>query len=365
VYERRHRKTLVWTGRDTAGVAATAARRSFSDVVATDAVVRTSDLTRRFDGVTAVEGLDLEVEPGTVLGVVGPSGSGKTTTIRMLMGSLAPTRGEVSVLGESPRSFRPRTRERIGYMPQHFILYPDLTVRENVDFVASLYGLFLLRRRRRTRAVLELLGLWNIRDRRATKLSGGEQRRLELAAALVHEPALLILDEPTAGVDPILRRTIWDEIHRLRDRGVTAIVTTQYVTEAEEVDRVAVIARGHLVALDSPAGLRRQAMGGEIIEVETGATFDAAGLSEKRGIRDVHQTGLRSFRAVVDDAGEQTPEVVEAVRSAGGEVASVREVKPTFEEIFAAIVERPPDEAPPEQVVQSAPQSPPQDVAAA
>jgi ABC-2 type transport system ATP-binding protein len=246
-------------------------------------------------------------------------------------------------------------------MPQHFILYPDLTVRENVDFVASLYGLLLLRRRRRTRAVLELLELWNIRDRRARKLSGGEQRRLELAAALVHEPALLILDEPTAGVDPILRRTIWDEIHRLRDRGVTAIVTTQYVTEAEEVDRVAVIARGHLIALDSPAGLRRQALGGEILEIETAATFDAAGLSENPGIHDVRQTGLRSFRVVVDNAGEQTPEVVEAVRTAGGGVASVRELKPNFEEIFAALVERPPDEVPVDEVVQS----PPQDIAAA
>jgi ABC-2 type transport system ATP-binding protein len=328
-------------------------------VVATDVVVRTSDLTRRFEDVTAVEGVNLEVEAGSVLGVVGPSGSGKTTTIRMLMGSLAPTRGEVSVLGESPRAFRPGTRERIGYMPQQFILYPDLTVRENVDFVASLYGLFLLRRSRRTLAVFELIGLWNIRNRRAAKLSGGERRRLELACALVHEPALLILDEPTAGVDPILRRAIWDEIHRLRDRGVTSIVTTQYVTEAEEVDRVAVIARGHLIALDSPAGLRRRAMGGEVIEVETAGTFDAAGLVDNRGIRDVRQTGLRTFRAVVDNAGEQTPEVVEAVRAAGGEVASARELKPTFEEIFAAIVEEPADEVPAGEVVQS----PPQDMA--
>lgn len=304
-----------------------------------DPVVRTVDLARRFNGIVAVRGLNLDVEPGTILGVVGPSGSGKTTTIRMLMGSLAPTQGEVTVLGESPRSFSAPTRERIGYMPQQFILYPDLTVRENVDFVASLYGLFLFRRRRRARAVLELLGLWPLRDRTAGKLSGGERRRLELACALVHEPALLVLDEPTAGVDPILRRTIWDEIHRLRDSGVTAIVTTQYVTEAEEVDRVAVISGGRLIALDSPAGLRRRALGGELIEVETAATFDAASLAESTGIRNIHQTGLRTFQVVVDDAGEAAPTVVEAVAAAGGEVASVREFKPTFEEIFEAIVE--------------------------
>jgi ABC-2 type transport system ATP-binding protein len=318
-----------------------------ADVVASDAdarrpepVVRTSDLSRRFDGFTAVSGLDLEVDRGTILGVVGPSGSGKTTTIRMLMGSLAPTRGEVTVLGESPMAFTSRTRERIGYMPQQFILYPDLTVRENVDFVASLYGLLLFRRRRRSRAVVELLGLWPMRNRRAQKLSGGERRRLELACALVHEPSLLVLDEPTAGVDPMLRRTIWDEIHRLRDGGVTAIVTTQYVTEAEEVDRVAVIAGGRLVALDSPSGLRRRALGGEIVEVETTDTFDASTLAGNGGIRDIAQTGLRTFRVVVDDAGQATPNVVEAVAAGGGEVASAREFKPTFEEIFATIVAR-------------------------
>jgi ABC-2 type transport system ATP-binding protein len=301
--------------------------------------VRTTDLTRVFDGVTAVAGVDLLVRPGTILGVVGPSGSGKTTTIRMVMGSLMPTRGDVQVLGERPKAFTRATRERIGYMPQQFILYPDLTVRENVDFVASLYGLFLGRRRRRTRAVLELLNLWRLRDRRARGLSGGERRRLELACALVHEPMLLVLDEPTAGVDPILRRTIWDEIHRLRDGGVTSIVTTQYVTEAEECDSVAVISGGRLIALDTPAGLRRKALGGEVIEVETSQTFDAGLITDEPVVRHVRQTSLRSFTAVVDDAGGATPVVVEAVARHGGNVASVRDPKPTFEEIFAALVE--------------------------
>jgi ABC-2 type transport system ATP-binding protein len=329
------------------------------DAGGAEAVVTTRGLTRTFGDTTAVAGIDLDVAAGTILGVVGPSGSGKTTTIRMLMGSLQPSAGEVRVLGEIPKSFSAATRERIGYMPQGFILYPELTVRENADFVGSLYGLFLFKRRQRVRAVLELLGLWPMRDRRASKLSGGERRRLELACALIHEPALLVLDEPTAGVDPILRRTIWDEIHRLRDRGVTAIVTTQYVTEAEEVDRVAVIARGKLVALDSPAGLRRRAMGGEVIEVETTGTFDAASLADHPGIRNIRQRGLRNFSAAVDDAGAATPEVVEAVRQAGGEVASVRELKPTFEEIFATLVEEPD-----EQVVEEATQSPPQVIAA-
>jgi ABC-2 type transport system ATP-binding protein len=224
-------------------------------------------------------------------------------------------------------------------MPQAFILYPDLTVQENVDFVGSLFGLLLLRRRRRTRAVLELLDLWTVRGRRAGRLSGGMQRRLELACALVHEPRLLILDEPTAGVDPILRRAIWDELHRLRDQGVTALVTTQYVTEAEECDAVALIANGAVIASGAPAELRRQALGGEVIEVETGATFDAAAIAQNEHVREVRQTGLRDFRVVVDNAGEATPDIVDAVTAAGGEVVSAREYHPTFEEVFTRLVD--------------------------
>jgi ABC-2 type transport system ATP-binding protein len=238
--------------------------------------VRATDLTRRFEGVVAVSGINVEVPRGTILGIIGPSGSGKTTTIRMITGSLAPSAGEIRVLGEAPAAFGRRTRERIGYMPQSFILYPALTVRENVDFVARLFRVPLLRRGRRTRQVLELLDLWSARGRRAVKPSGGMQRRLELACALVHEPDLLVLDEPTAGVDPLLRRTIWDELHRLRDRGVTALVTTQYVTEAEECDAVALIVDGGLLAVGTPGELRRRALGGEVIEVATKATFDAS-----------------------------------------------------------------------------------------
>ncbi|HEV2005493.1 MAG TPA: ABC transporter ATP-binding protein [Candidatus Limnocylindrales bacterium] len=301
--------------------------------------VRATDLTRRFESVVAVSGIDLEVASGTILGIIGPSGSGKTTTIRMITGSLAPSAGEVLVLGVAPARFDRRIRERIGYMPQSFILYPDLTVKENVDFVASLFGVLLFRRRRRTRQVLELLDLWSARGRRAGKLSGGMQRRLELACALVHEPELLILDEPTAGVDPMLRRTIWDELHRLRDSGVTALVTTQYVTEAEECDAVALIADGAVLALGTPEELRRRAFGGEVIEVETKATFDASSLAANSQVERVQQTGLREFRVVVEDAGSATPEIVEAVTAAGGEIDSVREYRRSFEEVFTRLVE--------------------------
>jgi ABC-2 type transport system ATP-binding protein len=302
--------------------------------------VRMAGVTRRFGGATAVSDLDLEIPRGQIVGIIGPSGSGKTTTIRMITGSLAPTSGKVEVLGMAPHRFDRRTRERIGYMPQLFSLYPDLSVGENVDFAAALYGLVLWRRWRRRRAVLELLSLWDVRGRRASQLSGGMKRRLELAAAMVHEPDLLILDEPTAGIDPLLRRTVWDELHRLRDRGVTAIVTTQYVTEAEECDRVALISEGGLIAFGTPDELRREALGGEVVEVTMRSLFDIASLRQEAGVRGVRQTGPRTFQLVVDDAGTATADAIQAMSERGAEVETVREIRPTFEDVFGTLVER-------------------------
>jgi ABC-2 type transport system ATP-binding protein len=308
--------------------------------IETAVAVRMAGVSKRYNGHEAVSNLDMEIPAGAVVGVVGPSGSGKTTTIRMVTGSLAPTSGTIEVLGEPPSRFSRRTRERIGYMPQHFSLYPDLTVLENVDFAASLFGLILWRRYRRRRAVLELLDLWSVRGRRAGKLSGGMKRRLELAAALVHEPRLLILDEPTAGIDPLLRRTVWDEIHRLRESGVTSLVTTQYVTEAEECNIVALISRGRLIAFGTPDALRRAALGGEVVEVTTKGLFDAAVLANTPGIVGVRQTGPRDFRLAVEDAGTAAADMVHALSGTGAEVESVREVRPSFEEVFAELVER-------------------------
>jgi ABC-2 type transport system ATP-binding protein len=310
-----------------------------------DAAVIIDGATKRFGDAVAVETISLTVPTGTILGVIGPSGAGKTTTIRMLTGALSPTEGSVRVLGEDPRRFRRQTRERIGYMPQQFTLYPDLSARENVDFVASLFGILFRTRHRRTREVLELVDLWETRGRRAGELSGGMQRRLELACALVHQPALLFLDEPTAGIDPMLRARIWEELHRLRDAGRTLLVTTQYVNEAEECDSVALIADGRLVALAPPDELRRMAIGGDVVEIETAAPFDGAVLAGLPVVRDVSQLDPTHLRVVVEDASTALPDVVEAVTGRGAEVSSASETRPSFDTVFATLVERARDAA--------------------
>jgi ABC-2 type transport system ATP-binding protein len=297
-------------------------------------------VSRAFDHRRVVAEIDLTVPRGTILGIIGPSGAGKTTTIRMLTGAIPPTSGEVRVLGVEPRRFRRGDRERIGYMPQLFTLYEDLTAGENVDFVASLFGLLWRKRRRRVREVLKVVDLWDARKRQAGKLSGGMQRRLELACALVHEPTLLILDEPTAGIDPLLRGSIWEELHRLRNEGRTLLVTTQQVSEAEECDSVALIVGGRVIALAPPEDLRRMATNGDLLEIETATMFDVASLQGIPGVVEVHQEGPHKLQIVVEDAGAALPVIVEQIRSSGTEVESAREVRLSFDEVFAILVKR-------------------------
>jgi ABC-2 type transport system ATP-binding protein len=305
-----------------------------------DDLVVMRGVSRKFDDRVVVQDVDLVVPRGTILGIIGPSGAGKTTTIRMLTGAIAPTSGEVRVLGREPKRFRRSDRERIGYMPQLFNLYDDLTAGENVDFVASLFGMLWRRRRRRVREVLQVVDLWPARKRQAGKLSGGMRRRLELACALVHEPDLIILDEPTAGIDPLLRVSVWEELHRLRGAGRTLLVTTQHVSEAEECDAVAMIVGGQVIALAPPDQLRKEATNGDVLDIETARAFDASDLIETDGVRQVSQLGPRHFRVVVDDAGGALPLVVDRIQSGGVEVDSAREHRLSFDEIFAVLVAR-------------------------
>jgi ABC-2 type transport system ATP-binding protein len=297
-------------------------------------------VTRRFKDVVAVDDVSFSLAPGTILGLIGPSGSGKTTILRMLTGGLAPTNGELRVLGERPTRFRARTRERLGYMPQNFVLYPELSAGENVSFVGALFGMYLLKRRRRVREVLEMVDLWDVRDRRASQLSGGMQRRLALAAALVHEPEVLFIDEPTAGIDPILRTRIWEELRRQANEGRTFIVTTQYVGEAEHCDGVALLTSGHLLALAAPGDLRREVYGGDILDVRTNREIDAKTLADVPGVLSVRQRGPRGVIVVTEDAGATTPRIVEAVQRNADSVAFIDQYEPSFDELFVRLVEQ-------------------------
>ena len=300
---------------------------------------------RHFADVVALEDMSLAVAPGSLVGVIGPSGAGKTTAIRILTGGLRPTTGTARVMGEDPVHLRATTRERIGFMPQNVSLYDELTVVENLDFVASVFGMFLPRRRRRIRAILDWLDLEPARSRRASELSGGMRRRLQLGCALVHDPDLVFLDEPTGGIDPIVRQSIWAELRRLRDTGRSLIVTTQIVSEAEECDVVALISEGRLVALAPPEELRRHAFGGDVVDVETTEGIDAAEFGRLDEVTRAEQVGPTRVRIIAPDAATATPAVVEAVRARGDTVSSVQTPRHSFDEVFVMLVHRAREEA--------------------
>jgi ABC-2 type transport system ATP-binding protein len=303
-------------------------------------IIMAEHVTRRFGSLVAVRDLSLRVPEGQILGMIGPSGSGKTTTVRMLTGTLPRNAGEISVLGEDPEQFSRQVRERIAYMPQLFSLYPDLTARENVGFVSALFGIGPFRRRKLIRRALEVVELWDARDKLARELSGGMQRRLELACALVHSPSVLFVDEPTAGIDPILRKAIWAELRRLRDAGRTLLVTTQYVAEAEFCDVVAVLAEGELAAVDQPDALRRSVFGGEVLKIETDRAVDPDLLATVPEVTEVRQTAARILIALTDDAGRASPRIMSAISEQGVGVVAINEYQPTFDEVFAGLVER-------------------------
>jgi ABC-2 type transport system ATP-binding protein len=219
---------------------------------ARESAVLTRGLTKRYGAITAVSALDLEIARGEVFGLLGPNGSGKTTTIRMLCGLVSPTSGDATVVGFDVRTEPEQIRRHIGYMSQRFGLYDDLTVRENVRFYAGVYGLRGSAREARVAELLEELGLAPRSRQLARELSGGWKQRLALACAIAHRPAMLFLDEPTAGVDPASRRAFWQRIHHLATMGTTVLVTTHYMDEATRCDRLGFLSRGHLIALGTP-----------------------------------------------------------------------------------------------------------------
>ena len=227
--------------------------------------VETRGLTRRFGALTAVQDLTIRIEKGEVFGLLGPNGSGKTTTIRMLCGLLEPSAGSATVAGIDVTVAPEQIRQRIGYMSQKFGLYEDLTVSENLNFYAGIYALKGDARRRRVAAVVAFVGVGDRLRQLAAELSGGWKQRLALGCALLHEPTVLFLDEPTAGVDPAARRSFWRAIHDLAAQGTTVLVTTHYMDEAERCQRLAMMSGGRLIALGTPAEVAT-AVGGRTLE---------------------------------------------------------------------------------------------------
>lgn len=289
------------------------------------------------------------VPAGSILGMIGPSGCGKTTTVRLALGLYRPQQGTLRVLGVDPTAFRTAHRARIGYIPQQFVLYPNLSVAENAEFMASLYGMRTNQIRRRRDELLEFVGLADARDRLGRQLSGGMQRRLMLVGALMHNPELLFADEPTAGIDPVLRGRFWEYFRSLRDEGRTLFITTQIVSEAMYCDYVAVMRQGRLLALDTPQNLKRRALGGEIIHLTLANPADlASAVGALRRFRHVKEVRYvpesdRELHVTVDDAGDWLPEVLNTLENPKGPnivVESAEELSLTFDDVFIRIIQQ-------------------------
>lgn len=301
--------------------------------------IKIKNLTKKFGGFTAVNNVSFNVKKGEIFGFLGPNGSGKTTVIRMLIGLLGPTSGSGRVLDYDIVKDSEQIRLNIGYMSQKFSLYEELTVKENLDFYAGVYLVPKDVLEQRKKNILEMADLVGRENSITSTLSGGWKQRLALGCAIIHDPKLVFLDEPTGGVDPVARRQFWDLIYRLSEKGVTVMVTTHYMDEAEHCNTIGFIHYGNLLALDTPGNLKKKQMQGQIIEIKCNKLMESLELLKKTGfVKDaaVYGSGLH---VVVDDAKRYLEPADDILKNNGIVVSDIKHVSPSLEDVFVFLVE--------------------------
>ncbi|MBC8503408.1 MAG: ABC transporter ATP-binding protein [Chloroflexi bacterium] len=303
------------------------------------AIIETSGLSRLFKQNRAVDNLDLEIQPGELFGLVGPDGAGKTTTLRLLAGLLYVTEGSASVAGFDLRTQPESIKPQIGYMAQEFSLYAKLSVLENLRFFAELYNVSKTEQKERTERLLTFAGLTEFKERRAVHLSGGMQKKLALACTLVHQPPILLLDEPTTGVDPVSRREFWNILTELHLEGTTIIVSTPYMDEADRCSRVGLMYAGKLMVCDTPQNIRHQ-IEGELIEIFPD-NWQAAHqiVSTIPGVLEV-QTYGEALHLLVEDGENQLPKIETALKQEGIHINGARLAPKRMEEAFISLIRR-------------------------
>ena len=301
--------------------------------------VYVEQLERRFGSFMAVNRVSFEVNRGEIFGFLGPNGAGKSTTIRMLCGILSPTGGHGTVAGLDIRTDAEQIKANVGYMSQKFSLYQDLTVEENIDFYAGIYGIGGKEKAERKQWVIEMAGLEAHRHRPTAVLSGGWKQRLALGCAILHKPPILFLDEPTSGVDPISRRQFWDLIYELSSEGVTVFVTTHYMDEAEYCDRLALIYRGELIAQGAPQQLKHEAMQEDVLEVQ--CDRPEAAMEALASLDAVKEAALfgNSLHLLADDGVKAAEQTRARLAEQGFQVKQIEQITPSLEDVFVSLIE--------------------------
>lgn len=299
--------------------------------------VRVEGLTRMFGDFTAVDNISLAIEKGEIFGFLGPNGAGKSTTIKMLCGLLQPTGGKGFVGGNDITTESEEIKKHIGYMSQKFSLYDDLTVEENINFFSGIYKVSREKKRGRMEWVLEMSGLKDRRNSVTKTLPGGFKQRLALGCAILHEPPILFLDEPTSGVDPISRRNFWDLIYEMARKGTTIFVTTHYMDEADYCDRLALIYRGRVIAEGTPGEMRQKYMKRDVLEIEVDRLVAALEAVYKNGIETAIFGSL--LHATVDNAEQDIPRIEALLKKEGIAVNRIEKIMPSLEDVFVTLID--------------------------